>query len=195
LKLAHSAIRSIRSALTLQNQAPGRGFERGSHKRPRPILVPKGPCCVGHKRGNDERPLFTGSATDTKPSQRAIQSRMSVLLKFDVPTFYVSKDFLLAALRTELPQDMLLEGIPFPFAGTVFMFPKGLVCHQEEGDCPYIAFSKHKKGDRHDLPISELSCPTVAPRDMVIASTYTPEAKLNVNYFKKRSHSCRQNDH
>jgi hypothetical protein len=31
-----------------------------------------------------------------------------------------------------------------------FMLPKGLIRHPEEADCPYIALSKHTKGDHHD---------------------------------------------
>jgi hypothetical protein len=32
---------------------------------------------------------------------------------------------LAAALRTELPDDMVFEAIPFPFDALVFMLPKG----------------------------------------------------------------------
>jgi hypothetical protein len=102
--------------------------------------------------------------------------RRAYLLRF--------KGIMLAALRTESPGDMFLEGIPFPFPGMVFMLPKGLIRHPEEGDCPYIAFSKHTKGERYDLPVAELSCPAIAPKDTVIASTYMPQAAANVNYFK-----------
>jgi len=111
-------------------------------------------------------------------------SEIAVLLQFDVPTFYVSKEFVMAVLRTELPQDMLLDGIPFAFPAFVFMTPKGLIRHPDDGDCPFIALSKHSRGDRHDLTILELSCPTMVPKDMIIASTYKPEATQNVNYFK-----------
>jgi hypothetical protein len=38
-----------------------------------------------------------------------------------VPTYYVSWELVAAALRTELPDDMVFEAIPFPFDVMVFM--------------------------------------------------------------------------
>lgn len=45
-------------------------------------------------------------------------------MRYDVPTYYLSRELLAAALRTELPNDMVFEAIPFPFDGLVFMLPK-----------------------------------------------------------------------
>jgi hypothetical protein len=39
----------------------------------------------------------------------------------------VSRELLAAALRTELPDDMIFAAIPFPFDALVFMLPKGTV--------------------------------------------------------------------
>jgi hypothetical protein len=40
-----------------------------------------------------------------------------------VPTYYVSRELLAAAARTELPDDIVFEAIPFD--ALVFMVPKG----------------------------------------------------------------------
>jgi hypothetical protein len=53
-----------------------------------------------------------------------------------VPIYYVSRELLAAALRTELPDDMVFEAIPFPFDALGFMLPKGTVRHPTENDCP-----------------------------------------------------------
>ena len=50
-----------------------------------------------------------------------------------MPTYYVSWELLAAALRTELPDDMAFEAIPFPFDALVFMLPKGTVRHRPNG--------------------------------------------------------------
>ena len=50
-----------------------------------------------------------------------------------MPTYYVSWELLAAALRTELPDDMTFEAIPFPFDALVFMLPKGTVRHRPNG--------------------------------------------------------------
>ena len=47
----------------------------------------------------------------------------ALLLRYDVPTLYVSRELLAAALRTELPDDMVFAAIPFPFDALVFMLP------------------------------------------------------------------------
>jgi hypothetical protein len=42
---------------------------------------------------------------------------MGHLIEYDVPTFYVSKELLAAASRTELPMDKRLDAIPIPVSG------------------------------------------------------------------------------
>jgi hypothetical protein len=73
-----------------------------------------------------------------------------------VPTYYVSKGLLAAALRTELPDHTVFKAIPFPYDALVFMLPKGTVCHPSEGDCPFLALSRTTKGQALSLPIREL---------------------------------------
>lgn len=52
---------------------------------------------------------------------------------YDVPTSsYFSRELLAAAIRTELPDDMVFEAIPFPFDALIFMLPKGAVPHPTE---------------------------------------------------------------
>ena len=52
-----------------------------------------------------------------------------LLLPYDVPTYYVSRELLAASLRTELPDDMVFEAIPFPFDGSTDPFPQWLSNH------------------------------------------------------------------
>ena len=51
------------------------------------------------------------------------------MLEYEVPTFYVSKEHLAAAARTDLPGELLLDAVPFPFPALVFMLPKGTIRH------------------------------------------------------------------
>src|ERR1700746_2280699 len=49
-----------------------------------------------------------------------LEGQLGQLLQFAVPTFFVSKELLEAAARTDLPGDLLLDAIPFPFPALVF---------------------------------------------------------------------------
>jgi hypothetical protein len=101
-----------------------------------------------------------------------------------VPTYYVSRELLAAAARTELPDDMVFEAIPFPSDALVFMLPKGTVRHPTEGDCPFLVLSRTRKGQALSLPIRELDFRVTAEQDAVLVTTYMPEAELNVTHYK-----------
>ena len=68
-----------------------------------------------------------------------------------VPVFYVSKDLILAASLTSLPDDLDLESLPFPFPAMTFMLPRGAWTNGPEGSCPYLCVSKVRKGEPHGL--------------------------------------------
>jgi len=57
---------------------------------------------------------------------------------------------------TELPDDMVFEGIAFPFDALVFMLPKGTVRHPIDGDCTFLVLSRTCKGQTLSLPIPGL---------------------------------------
>jgi hypothetical protein len=104
----------------------------------------------------------------------AVEGQMGHLLQFDVPTYYVSKELLAAAARTELPTEMSLDAVPFPFPALVFVLPKGMIRHQSAGDCPYIIVSRPEKGQVFDLPLRDITIGMVAPETIVLVSTYLP---------------------
>jgi hypothetical protein len=56
-----------------------------------------------------------------------------------VPTFYLSKELLAAAARTDLPTDIFMDALPFPFPASVFMLPKATIRHPTESECPTLA--------------------------------------------------------
>ena len=90
------------------------------------------------------------------PALAVVHGQVALLLRYDVPTYYVSRELLAAALRTELPDDMVFEAIPFPFDALVFMLPKGTLRHPTEGDCPFLVLSRTSKGQTLSLPIQGL---------------------------------------
>jgi len=49
-----------------------------------------------------------------------------------------------ATLRTEFPDDMVFEAIPFPFDALVFMLPKGAVRHPPNGDYAFLNLSMNE---------------------------------------------------
>ncbi len=81
--------------------------------------------------------------------------RAAILLRYDVPTYYVSRELLAAGLRTEPPDDMV-KAIPFSFDALVFMLPKATVRHAADGDCPFLVLARTTKGGALSLPTREL---------------------------------------
>ena len=105
----------------------------------------------------------------------AVEAHMGHLLEYDVPTFYVSKELLAAASRTELPMDMFLDAIPFPFPALVFMFPRGSVRHVTAGECPFITVSRQDKGQEFMLPLEGAKFGAMTMEKAVSVTTYLPE--------------------
>ena len=122
--------------------------------------------------------------TKPNPALAAVHGQTALLLRFDVPIYYVSRELLAAALRIELPDDMVFEPIPFPFDALIFMLPKGTVGHPTDGDCPFLVLSRTTKGQALSLPIRELDFGVTAEQDAVLVTTYMPEAEFNVTYYK-----------
>jgi hypothetical protein len=112
---------------------------------------------------------------ETDLTSATIEAQMGLLLKFDVPTFYVSKGLLAASARTDLPDDMFLDAIPFPFPGIVFMLPKGTISHLGKYECPYIVVSRSEKGQVSRLPLKDVDFQTISPDDAIIVSTFLPD--------------------
>ena len=122
--------------------------------------------------------------TGPNPALAVVHGQAALLLRYDVPTYYVSREILAAALRTELPDAVVFEAIPFPFDALVFMLPKGTVRHPTEGDCPFLVLSRTSKGQTLSLPIPELDFKVTADQNAVLVTTYMPEAPLSTVYFK-----------
>jgi hypothetical protein len=79
---------------------------------------------------------------------------------------------------------MVFDTIPFPFDALVFMLPKGTVRHPTAGDCPFLVLSRTTKGQNLSVPIPGLDFQFTADQNAVLVTTYMPEAKFNVTYFK-----------
>src|SRR5260370_29672315 len=52
---------------------------------------------------------------EPNPAHVMISAQTALLIRHDVPTYHVSRELVAAALRTQLPDDLVLETIPFPF--------------------------------------------------------------------------------
>jgi len=85
------------------------------------------------------------------PALASVQGQAALPLRYDVPTYYVSQEPWLPALRTELPDDMVFDAIPFPLDALVFMLPKGTVRHPADGDC------EKRPADQPQKPIRNAS--------------------------------------
>ena len=51
--------------------------------------------------------------TRPNPALAAVHGQAALFLRHEAPTYYVSRELLAAAARTELPDDMVFEAIPF----------------------------------------------------------------------------------
>src|SRR5260370_8490016 len=104
---------------------------------------------------------------------------MGHLLEYEIPTFYVSKELLAAAARTDLPAELLLDAVPFPFPALVFMLPKGTIRHPIEGDCPYIVVSRTEKEKVTSLPLKDIKVSWAAPEPALTTTTSSPAKTLS----------------
>ena len=104
------------------------------------------------------------------PALAAAHGQAALLPCYDVPIYYVSRQLLAAAARTELPDNMVFEAIPFPCDGLVFMLPKGTVRHPADGDCPFLVLSRTSKGQHLSLPISGLDFGVAADQGDVLVT-------------------------
>jgi hypothetical protein len=105
----------------------------------------------------------------------AVEGHAAQLLPFEVPTFYVSKELLSAAARTDLPTDIFLDAVPFPFPALLFMFPKETIRHPDHGECPYLAVSRAEKGQVFSLPLKDFEIRATMAENAVMVTTYLPE--------------------
>lgn len=78
----------------------------------------------------------------------------ALLLSYCVSTYYVSRQLLPAAIRTELPE--VFEAIPFTFDTLVFMLPKGPVALSNRRRLSVPDLSRTTKAQVLLLPIREL---------------------------------------
>ena|SRR6516164_4139179 len=76
--------------------------------------------------------------TKPNPALAAVHDRATLLLRYDVPTYYISPELIAAAVRTEPPDDMVFEAIPFPFDALVFMSSSAAKSHKPMA---FLAFS------------------------------------------------------
>jgi hypothetical protein len=59
-----------------------------------------------------------------------------------VPVFFLAREFATAALRTELPKDLVLAELQMPFSAFVLMLPRGFIRHPTEGGAAFLAMAK-----------------------------------------------------
>jgi hypothetical protein len=97
------------------------------------------------------------------PAFGTVEAQMGHLLEYEVPTFCVSKELLAAAARTDLPGELLLDAVPFPFPALVFMLPKGTIRHPIGGDCPYVVVSRTEKEKVTSLPLKDMAILLTTP--------------------------------
>jgi hypothetical protein len=65
--------------------------------------------------------------TRPNPALAVVHCQAALLLRYDVPTNYISRELLAPCFGPELADDIVFEAIPFPFDALVFMLPKGSV--------------------------------------------------------------------
>jgi hypothetical protein len=125
------------------------------------------------------------------PGFSAAEGQGAHLLKFEVPTYYVSEELIAAAARTDLPTDIFLDALPFPFPALVFMFPKGTIRHavQRRMSLPSRIASRKRTRQKPKLAtgVHAIMCGT-EPAWRSADFTRTPRVSLPY-FFQRRSPS------
>jgi hypothetical protein len=71
-------------------------------------------------------PRYSTQNDSSNPALAAVHGQAALLLRYNVPTYYVSRELLTAAVRTELPDDMVFEA-PFRCHLTPWFSCRGLL--------------------------------------------------------------------
>jgi hypothetical protein len=91
-----------------------------------------------------------------------MRSPAAMLLRYQVPTYYVFPEMLAAALRTELPDRCSLR-LFFPFDALVIMLSKGTVFHPIEGGCRFLVSLTNFKPIRLTKPVFNIPSRKIQP--------------------------------
>src|SRR5581483_4632199 len=92
-----------------------------------------------------------GRADNTDHVAKAAYGVASRLLKFSVPTFFVSRELLAAVAATD-PSPISPEDVRWPFPAMLFMLPEDSWRSPVDGCCPFVAIAQFNAGDVTSIP-------------------------------------------
>jgi hypothetical protein len=70
----------------------------------------------------------------------------TLALPYQTPTFFVTPELLAAALRTELPLDLQIDQLNWPFPFMLLMLPHKSIVHPTEGEAAFVCLGRMPPG-------------------------------------------------
>jgi hypothetical protein len=89
----------------------------------------------------------------------AVHITHCMMIRYQMPTYFVSRELCEALLRTEAPEDMLFEEIMMPMPAMRFILPEDFSVEYFGWPTPYITAAMVPAGYRADTPIKLFSAP------------------------------------
>jgi hypothetical protein len=129
------------------------GSDAAAHQRASRLLAAENADGLICERAMQNYVSIHENQTRPNPALAAVQGQAALLLRYDVPTYYVSQE-LLAACPADPSFQMTWFSWPFRSPSTLWF----LCCRSEpcailaEGDCPFLVLSLTSKGQHLSLP-------------------------------------------
>jgi hypothetical protein len=115
---------------------------------------------------------ITGSGPGTTEQAEALWA--STMVRFLVPTYYLSHDIAVAMTQTTPAEVLDAMAIKLPFEAAAFMLPKGILTHADYGGVSFVAYTRRYGGTSilcpGPNPKSELEL--CAPENMFIFTVF-----------------------
>lgn len=99
---------------------------------------------------------------------------LGIAAQYQMPVYYVAREFMEAVMNTDIPTDIRLSDIKLPMPAATFMLPLGVLKHPEEGNVGFVSYGYHEKGEFAD-PLSKRTHTCIADTFIAVTSTHEQE--------------------
>lgn len=94
-----------------------------------------------------------GLNTSVLPTGYSVSYRpVCDMVEHQMPTFFVTRDLVAAALRTEYKDEVDFVSMHLPFEAGTFVLPRNTLVHPEHGDCSFICWGRCQAEKGYVIP-------------------------------------------
>lgn len=121
----------------------------------------------------------------TPTTYRLLSASMKPLIERRMPLMFVAPDLLQAVLSTDFHDPIDWTTMKLPYEEGVFVFPRGTIAHETDGDVGFIAYGRQRAGVPYTFPIELPNGEhhlDIGPSDRFVFAAACPHSKNLVWY-------------